>query len=165
LANVLYFTQQIVTKKETFMNSYATSARYMRVAACALFLSLCGQTKCAGDDINPPAVIGTGLGLASAIIRYCNPPTSPQGFLLDLGCILGNGSVALMGKPNYSTISGKASAIVDFTCIVGLALQYTRLIPSIAFANDPLWTLRAGFSAVNIVITTCRFMDIFKKQN
>jgi hypothetical protein len=155
LAKVRYFTQQLVTKRKLFMNSYTTSARYMRVAACALSLSLCGQTKCAGDSrIDLMGVAGAAIAGVSAIARLDCKQWSKLGLALDLMCLTTNTHAVCGGKP-YRFL-----AIVDAGCILGLGLQYTHYIPSLTLGtNDPLGSLRKVLSIANGFISSLRLLQ------
>jgi hypothetical protein len=137
------------------MNSYATSARYMRVAVCALSLSLCGQTKCAGDSrIDLMGVAGAAIAGVSFITRLSIDPLSTPGLILDATCFLTNAHAVCSGKP-YRFLS-----IIEAGSILGLGLQHTKLIPALELGfHDPLKSIRPAVSFISGFIIGLRFWN------
>jgi|GEM_PF-4843238 len=84
---------------------------------------------------------------------------SPLGLFLDAGCFGGNVYTANGYKANVWT------NMVDFACIFGLGLQYTRLVPTLTVGvHDPLFPVRAGVNLVNGLIIGYRLLKNFNNN-
>lgn len=144
------------------MNIYLTNAHYMRLAALALCISFCGQTKCAGDRVDLGGVLGAALAGVSVITRLAIDPLSALGLALDATCFATNSYAVCGGKPY------KPLAIVEAGCIFGLILQHTRLVPALILgANDPLRQIRPALSLISGLIIGTRFWNnyVHPQQN
>lgn len=144
------------------MNIHAINKKSTRLAMLAFFTFFCSQAVRA-SDINPMwPKAGAALSLLSGVVRYARPPISPLGMFLDATCVGTNVYAASGYKPNVLT------DVADLGCLFALALQYTRLVPTLTLGvSDPLFPVRAGISLANGLIIACRLFKNFNnyKQN
>lgn len=137
-----------------------TSSKYMRLAACALFVSLCGQTAHASDINKAWPSIGAALSLMSIAARVAYPPVSQLGLLLDGTCAATNIYAAYGYKPSTP------STIADYGCLAALGLQYSRLLPALTLGtHDPLLPVRTLLSLANAVIIGYRAIYNYNHPN